>query len=180
MTHRSHEPVSVADSRKWHPGFFLSIDRRTGQHTLYDGESIKLARAAMRFPEADKQDKDALSKVHVTPWDLHNARDLEVVLKEKVEKDDVDFEDGVALSRQVYIKAQDLQDFGLTIGCPRGFHELQYGPGRTGKPHSQRCRASLMGELGKTDAGRRRIAAASERPDRTVAEMGQRHRADMP
>ena len=37
-----------------------------------------------------------------------------------------------------------------------------------------------MGELAKTTEGRARIAAAEERLDRTVAEMGQQHRADMP
>ena len=36
------------------------------------------------------------------------------------------------------------------------------------------------GELIKTEAGKRRIAAASERLDHTVAEMGQQHRADLP
>ena len=37
-----------------------------------------------------------------------------------------------------------------------------------------------MGEMSKTETGRRRIAGASERLDRTVAEMGQQHRADLP
>ena len=36
------------------------------------------------------------------------------------------------------------------------------------------------GELSKTEAGKRKIAAASERLDRTVAEMGQQHKADLP
>jgi hypothetical protein len=112
---------------------------------------------------------------------LHKPRDLEIVFKEKADKVDVDdLEDKVALSRQVYIKAQDLIDFGLTRGCPRCDHQLQYGAGRTGKPHSKRCRDRIMGELIKTEAGKRRIAAASERLDRTVAEMGQQHRADLP
>jgi hypothetical protein len=104
-----------------------------------------------------------------------------MVFKEKADKVDVDdLEDKVALSRQVYIKAQVLIDFGLTRGCPRCDHPLQYGAGRTGKPHSKRGRDRIMGELIKTEAGKRRIAAASERLDRTVAEMGQQHRADLP
>ena len=37
-----------------------------------------------------------------------------------------------------------------------------------------------MGEMSKIEAGGRRIAAASERLDCTVAEMGQQHRADLP
>ena len=34
---RSHEPVPFDDGKKWHPGVFLGIDRRTGQCILYDG-----------------------------------------------------------------------------------------------------------------------------------------------
>ena len=99
---RNHEPVSFADGRKWHPGVFLGIDRRTGQYTLYDGESIKLTRTVMRVPEANTWDKDALSKVHLAPWDLHKPWDLEIVSKEKADKVDVDDLEGkVALSRQV-------------------------------------------------------------------------------
>jgi hypothetical protein len=51
---RNHEPVYFADGKKWHPGVFLGIDRRTGPYTLYDGESIKLARTVTRVPEANK------------------------------------------------------------------------------------------------------------------------------
>ena len=177
---RNHTPVSFADGRKWHAGVFFGIDRRTGQYTLYDGESIKLARTVMRVPEANKWDKDALSKVHVTAWYLHRQRDLEVVFKEKAGKVGAEFEDNVAMSRQMYIKAQNLIDFGLTRGCPRCDHQLLYGAGRTSKPHSHRCRDRLMGEMSKTEAGRRRMPAASERLDRTVAEMWQHHRADLP
>ena len=115
----SHEPVSFADGKKWHPGVFLGIDRSTGQYTLYAGESSMFARIVLRVPEANKWDRDTLAKVHLTPWNLHKPRDLEIVFKEKVDKVDVDdVEDEVALSRQVYTKAQDLVDFGLTRGCP--------------------------------------------------------------
>ena len=34
--------------------------------------------------------------------------------------------------------------------------------------------------MAKTETGQRRIAAASERLDRTVAELGQQHRVDLP
>ena len=38
----------------------------------------------------------------------------------------------------------------------------------------------MVGELTKTDAGQRRIAAASERLDHTVRELGHQHRVDLP
>ena len=70
----------------------MRINGRTGQYTLYDGESIKLARTVMRVPEANKWDKEALSKVHVTQWGLNKPRDVEVVFKEQVENEGVDFD----------------------------------------------------------------------------------------
>ena len=89
--------------------------------------------------------------------------------------DDVEkqaFETKATLARQTYIRACDLEEFGLTRGCPRCDHELTYGPNRTSKPHSQACRARIMAEMTKTEAGRIRIAAAADRLDRTAAELG--------
>ena len=62
------------------------------------------------MPEANKWDKDSLSKVLLMPWDLHKPRVFEIVFKEKNVRVDVDdLDDKVALSRQVYIKAQRLR-----------------------------------------------------------------------
>ena len=86
----------------------------------------------------------------------------------------------IVVARQVYIKAKDLDDFGLTRGCPRCDHQLQYGSGRASKPHSATCRARINGELAKIEAGRSHIANASEGFDRTVGEFGEQSRQDAP
>ena len=102
------------------------------------------------------------------------------MFKEKKDVEQQDLKDKITVARQVYIKASDLVEFGLTRGCPKCDHEISYGPGRTSKPHSQTCKARIMGELVKTATGRARIEAATERLDRTVAEMGEQHRTDVP
>ena len=76
---------------------------------------------------------------------FHQPRDVEVVFKEKKEAEDLDLKNKIAVARQVYIKASDLLEYGLTRGCPKCEHELSYGAGRTSKPHSQRCKACIMG-----------------------------------
>ena len=53
--------------------------------------------------------------------------------------------DKVTIARQVYIKASDLVEFGLTRGCPKCDHEISYGAGRASQPHSQTCRTRIMG-----------------------------------
>ena len=55
----------------------------------------------MRVPDANKWDKEALSKVNATPWEFHKPSDLGIVFKDKAEKD-IDYKDNVSLSRQVY------------------------------------------------------------------------------
>ena len=107
-----------------------------------------------------------------TPWDIHRPRETEVVFKDKSGEKEDQFEDKVTLARQAYIRPKDLEEHGLTRGCPSCDHQLKYGPGRTGKPHSQLIRARMMAELAKTTAGRIKMSAATDRMDRTVGEAG--------
>ena len=48
------------------------------------------------------------------------------------------------------------------------------------RPHSNICRTRITAELAKTQAGRTRISAASERLVKCVEELGQRFRTDVP
>ena len=66
------------------------------------------ARTIIRFPEANKWNKDALAQIKATPWSLHVPRDTEVVFKEKKDVKQQDLEDKITVARQVYIKASDL------------------------------------------------------------------------
>ena len=69
----------------------------------------------------------------------------------------------------------DFEDFGYTSGCPRCDHELKWGPGRTSRPHSERCRSRIMAELAKTDVGRLRLGLAADRMDRSMWDHVSRH-----
>ena len=111
----AHEPLpSSGDGRRWHVGAFIGIDRRTGQYMTHDGGEVKYARTILRMPEANKFDRTELAKIAVTPWDLHVPREDAVVLKDKKEVVDDNLQDKAAMSRQVYIKPSDIQEFGLT------------------------------------------------------------------
>ena len=117
----------------------------------------------MRVPEGNKWDKDELAKVRVTPWSLHVPQDAEVVFKEKKQSEAKNLEDKVIIARNLYVKASDLAEYGLTRGCLKCDHELANGAGRTSQPHSSRCKSRILGELSKTEAGRVGIAAATAR-----------------
>ena len=85
------------------------------------------------------------------------------------------------MSRQVYLHNYDFDAFGTTRGCPNcdWFRRTQSWQGQ-GRPHSNACRARIMGELAKSAAGRTRLGAAVERLDRTVGDLGQQFRSDVP
>ena len=73
--------------------------------------------------------------------------------------------------RKVYIKSEDTRAFGYTIGCPKCDHDRRYGPGRTTKGHSDACRTRIIAELSKTPEGLRRLNAADERVNRSIAKQ---------
>ena len=78
--------------------------------------------------ETNKFDRDELAKIAVTPWNLHVPRETEVVFKEKKEVADDNLQDKVSLPGQVCIKPADLEQLGLTRGCPRCDHQISHGP----------------------------------------------------
>ena len=178
---RSHEPIGgIADGRRFHAGIFVGVDRRTGQYMLHKGRTIKLARTVLRMPGAEKWNKEATSKICCTPYDLHQPREPEVTFRERTEDVHEEPPRKVVMVRQVYIKPADIKKHGLTRGCKKCDHERLYGPGRTSAGHSKLCRDRIINEMSKTPEGRIRIAAAAERLDFTVSELGQQHRADGP
>lgn len=85
---------------------------------VHDNEEIKYARTVIRLPETNKFQKDALGRIRATPYDPHQAAELEVIFRDKKETEHQTFENKVALSRQVYIKASDIREHGLIRGCP--------------------------------------------------------------
>ena len=99
----------------------------------------------MTMPEPDKFNKEELAKIAVTPWDLHVPREAEVIFKDKSEGVHDVAKDKVVMSRQVYIKASDIDQFGMTRGCPRCDHQLKYGADQTPSQDSATGRARITG-----------------------------------
>ena len=73
-----------------------------------------MARAVNRVPQVEKFNKDLLSAVAATLWSLHARDEPEVIFKDKTGVEKTNFEDKVILSRNVYLRAADFDDFGTT------------------------------------------------------------------
>ena len=124
----------------------------------------------MRLPNAQKWCKDSVAKVTKTPFQLHVDLGPEVIFREKKVEGEAVAAKEPAVVRRVYTRRADYEQFGFTSGCPCCEHEMKYGPGRTTRPHSERCRARIMDELAKTESGRARLGFAADRMDRALAE----------
>ena len=169
---RSHEPLANSpDGKRTHLGIFLGVDRKTGQYILFGDHGVKLARTIFRVPNNCKWDRDKLQSVNITPYNMYTPPAPEIVFREDAKARPEELADNTVVARDVYLKPADFAKFGLSRGCARCDHELNYGPGRTSKPHSARCRSRIVAELAKDPEGRARIARAAERMDRTVWEM---------
>ena len=80
-----------------------------GQYMIHDSGNIKFARTIIRMPEPDKLNKKALAKIAVTPWDLLVPREADVIFEDKSEGVQEVTKGKAVMSRQVYIKASDIE-----------------------------------------------------------------------
>lgn len=74
-------------------------------------------------------------------------REMVVVFKDKSDGVQEVMKDKVTVRHQVYIKATDIEQFGMARGCPRCDHQLQYGPGRTTSNTHRRAGRGSWGRL---------------------------------
>ena len=74
------------------------------------------------------------------------------------------------LARKLYVRKDDIKDFGFTEGCPKCDHWRKYGQDGCQKPHSDACRERITLELLKTPEGVARVEAVANRSHRTLAE----------
>ena len=63
------------------------------------------------------------------------------------------------LLKRVYLRQQDLDRHGYTASCP-ACDLIRMGISREGVNHTEFCRSRVVGEMAKTDEGKKRLAAA--------------------
>ena len=129
----------------------------------------------MILPNAQKWCRESVAKISATPFQLHVDQGPDVVFQDKKTVAENVRPQEPIVARRVYMSKKDFEMFGYTSGCPRCDHELKWGPGRTSRPHSERCRTRIMAELAKTESGRLRLGLASDRMDRSVWDHVSKH-----
>ena len=133
-------------------GLCLGLDRKTGQHKLYepaDG-SLRFARTAVRLPNKEQWNVEQLQEAKFLLWQAQEYRGPEVIFTDKPPGEPIPARPDVPeLGRRLYIKPADIEAFGWTRGCPRREHERTHVAGCTSKPHCELRLRRLASELMK-------------------------------
>ncbi len=159
---------------RWKYGYVLGYSRSSNEYRLITDEGkYAMARSVQRVPADQRWVPAALQAVKATPQDTAAHAAPGPIFVEKAP------EDGPATKKarvppRVLLKKSDFEQYGYTSGCPKCDHARTWGWGQTTLHHSATCVARLSAELEKTEAGRRRLAAAKERADRWTAREGEK------
>ena len=82
----------------------------------------------------------------------------------------------ISAPRKIRINPSDLATHGYTERCAQCRHIETVGRARPGGTHSDACRKRIIEEIGKTEAGKQRLADYAERLDRAMVDFS--HPAD--
>ena len=114
-----------------------------------------MSRTVKPQPDEAKWDATNGEAVRVSPFDEHTARAQEVIFRDRPAQPEDSEVPRSRVVRKIYIKGEDIKAYGLTKGCPKCDHEVRYGPGRTTKGHSDKCRERIIECLSQTEEGMR-------------------------
>ena len=139
-----------------------------------------VAQSVRRKPKELRWDADLFAKVKETPWAPipgravrpEEAEELTEAIEVLPEVPEEPAADAIAADkkevlRRVYIRQTDLDSHGYTAGCP-ACDAIRTGYSREGILHSESCRSRVVGKLGESEEGRKRLEATkrSEPPKR--------------
>ena len=164
-------PLDGGDAYRFHLGIFVGFCPSTGLYISFANSknAVAYARTVQRLPDDRKWDSSQIEAVSVTPYQLHAQPEQGVTFTDAGEAERA-VRTRPGFARRIYLRGADFTMAGFTDGCPRYDHARRYDPGRTTRPHSEECRARVIGELAKTPEGLARINKATTRAEETIAQ----------
>ena len=110
----------------WDDGIFLGVKGSTGELIVGDERGIWRTRTVRRKPESERWRRDYIKMIAGVPWRLseedQNADGegmrLDVTVMDKEYREGIARPEHEAIPRAVYIRKEDLEEFGYTVGCP--------------------------------------------------------------
>ena len=159
----------------WDDGIFLGVKGSTGELIVGDERGIWRTRTVRRKPEGDRWRRDYIKMIAGVPWRLNDEDQnadgegmrLDVTVMDREYRESVARPEHESIPRAVYIRKEDLEEFGYTVGCPGCQSILKK---TTRQAHSEGCRRRLEGELGDTERAQKAKKRKSDFVNRKMEE----------
>jgi len=170
------------DVRKIEPrfekGIYLGIQEGTAMRWIGTEEGVVRTWTIKRLADDEKWDKALLDKMVGLPWQLRptSSKALEderpEIAIELAEPEAPEEEKPVEKKKRGYVprgiyvrKDVELKQFGFTEGCDgcdRARHGLSH------RAHTKACKERIMGEMRKTEAGRKKVEKMERRAEEFI------------
>ena len=157
---------------RWQAGIYCGVRLGTTEKIIATEDGVVVVQSIRRKPKELRWDADLFKKAKGTPWapqpkkaarpdealELPAAVAIEPELPDEPATD-VEAGPKPELLKRVYLRQQDLDRHGYTASCP-ACDLIRVGISREGVNHTEFCRSRVVGEMAKTDEGKKRLAAA--------------------
>ena len=173
---RAQEGGIGGSGPRFSQGIWLGFDRRTTENIIFDANNggIRYARTLISMPDPQKIDVEMIAAVSATPWSVHETREESAVFDKKAIVEQQIPAEPTPSVRGVYVKQEDLRQFGYTATCRKCSSIQLYGSQAGTMPHSTACRERIMARRMENPAGAARVARMTQRQDRFIAEQIER------
>ena len=154
-------------------GVFVGIHPRTSEALVANSHGAFRARAIKRLIEGSRWDASMMKEIKGVPWDLKTDKRVEadIPLPLNVETPPMP-EVPEPVTRKFYIKRKDVEQFGLTDGCP-GCRCISRKASQV-LAHSDKCRDRIKKLSGATEEGADRVEKRRKIEDEAFADYGTR------
>ena len=178
---------------RWRVGIFCGVRVGTTEKIVATEDGVVVAQSIRRKPKEHRWDVELFKKVKGTPWaptpktaarpdealELPAAVAIEPEMPDEPARE-VEAGPRPELPKRVYLRQQDLDRHGYTASCP-ACDLIRAGISREGVNHTEFCRNRVVTEMGKTEEGKKRLAAAKlKETPKSKLKVGEPAQASLP
>ncbi len=156
---------------RWEEGIWVGINPRTNEVLIGTPSGVIRAKAIRRRTKDERWSYDKVMEIKGAPWDPAATRanvDHQTHIHEADSKEDDGREEADAghQARPVYIRKQDIEEFGATPGCAGC---VATAAGKRGVAHTKACRKRIEDCMKSTERGKQRLEEAEKRTNDALA-----------
>jgi len=164
-----HAPDGNMGTR-WGSGTYVGHDWSSNAYIVIDeADGAIHTHAVQRRPMDERWICESIERITQTPWQLREKREPQVRFQDEVEKVATEVRDPVTNFRRMRLLISDFRTHGFTDGCPQCQHIMEHNQQKPGLGHSERCRARMLSEIGRSHEGQVRLQIQEEKVEHALA-----------